>query len=381
MIAAFLAALYLGLLLLKLALAWRRLRGAGAAASPVDLRSVCIAQPILSGDPGLAAALEDNVRALPGARFLWLVDTGDTEGLAIVTELRERHLASRMQICTYEAPPAGCNPKLHKLERARAEVREDVLVVLDDDTRLPPATAAALVRALDDHELATGLPGYRDDGRAPSRLLAQFVNDNAALTYLPLLAFFPPMTINGMAYALRTQYLATLGGFAPLLGHLTDDLAVAQHVLAAGGRIHQSAEVQWVQTTVRSFGHYVSLMHRWFLFALLLLRRQTVARQAAITVLNGLPPVLLLGTVAAVVVRPSALAGGVLAMLLVVRAAGLAALQRRLYGGVVRHSNLLSLVSELLQPLHLLHAAVWRRITWRTRRYRVYSDRDFRDAT
>ena len=381
MIAASLAALYLGLLLLKLALAWRRLRVPGAAATSVDLRSVCIAQPILSGDPGLAAALEDNVRALPGARFLWLVDRDDTEGLAIATAVRERHPASRMDIRTYEAPPPGCNPKLYKLEQARAEVREEVLVVLDDDTRLPPATATALVRALGDHELVTGLPGYRDDGRAPSRLLAQFVNDNAALTYLPLLAFFPPMTINGMAYALRTKHLTALGGFAPLLGHLTDDLAVARHVLAAGGRIHQSAEVQWVQTTVRGFGHYVSLMHRWFLFALLLLQRQTLARRAAITVLNGLPPLLLLGTIAATVLRPSAPAGGALTVLLVVRAGALAVLQRRLYDGGVRPSPLLSLVSELLQPLHLLHAAVWRRISWRTRRYRVYSDRDFRDAT
>jgi ceramide glucosyltransferase len=29
------------------------------------------------------------------------------------------------------------------------------------------------------------------------------------------------------------------------------------------------------------------------------------------------------------------------------------------------------LLSELLQPLHLLHAALYRNIRWRTRRYRV----------
>ena len=136
-----------------------------------------------------------------------------------------------------------------------------------------------------------------------------------------------------------------------------------------------------MQTTVRDVRHYVSLMHRWFLFALLLLRRQTFARQAAITVLNGLPPLLLLGTIAAAALRPSASAAGALTLLVLVRAAGLAALQGRLYGGRVRRAPLLSLASELLQPLHLLHAALWRRITWRTRRYRVYSDRDFRDAT
>jgi ceramide glucosyltransferase len=33
--------------------------------------------------------------------------------------------------------------------------------------------------------------------------------------------------------------------------------------------------------------------------------------------------------------------------------------------------------SELLQPVHLLHALCWRRITWRSRRYRVHGVRRF----
>jgi ceramide glucosyltransferase len=38
----------------------------------------------------------------------------------------------------------------------------------------------------------------------------------------------------------------------------------------------------------------------------------------------------------------------------------------------------LSVVSELLQPLHMLHALVSRRIVWRTRRYLVRANDDFR---
>jgi ceramide glucosyltransferase len=52
------------------------------------------------------------------------------------------------------------------------------------------------------------------------------------------------------------------------------------------------------------------------------------------------------------------------------------ALQRALYDRPL-HAPLSSLLSELLQPFHLLHSLVWRRIVWRTRRYRVHSDRSF----
>ncbi|UXI67120.1 hypothetical protein [Tahibacter amnicola] len=38
---------------------------------------------------------------------------------------------------------------------------------------------------------------------------------------------------------------------------------------------------------------------------------------------------------------------------------------------------LLSVLAELLQPLHLLHAAVVRRIRWRSRHYRVFDNDRF----
>jgi ceramide glucosyltransferase len=39
--------------------------------------------------------------------------------------------------------------------------------------------------------------------------------------------------------------------------------------------------------------------------------------------------------------------------------------------------QVLSIDSELLQPLHLLHALCQRRIIWRTRRYAVKANDDF----
>jgi ceramide glucosyltransferase len=160
-----------------------------------------VVQAVLGGDPGLAAALEDNVRELPGARFLWLADVDDPAGLQACEAARARCPGARVDVLRMEPSPEGVNPKLHKLEAARRGIGEPVLLVLDDDTRIPAATLAGLLAALEGHDLATALPGYRHDGRLGGRLLAQFVNNNAALTYLPLLGLVDPPTINGAVAA------------------------------------------------------------------------------------------------------------------------------------------------------------------------------------
>ncbi len=87
--------------------------------------------------------------------------------------------------------------------------------------------------------------------------------------------------------------LDAIGGFAPLFKHLADDLAVARRVILTGGTICQTPYPQFVATSVRDLRHYRALMHRWFLFALLLLREQPAGWTVAITLLHGLPPLLL----------------------------------------------------------------------------------------
>jgi ceramide glucosyltransferase len=384
------AGVYLAILLGKAILAVRyaaryprpRLRPPPSMSSgDPDSSTATIVQPILSGDPDLPAALADNLATLPEARFLWLIDEDDDEAAAIVSKLRAAHPARHIVTLVCPAAPDGVNPKLFKLERARAEVARlevtsGAFVVADDDTRLTREGLAALLDALETHTVATGLPCYLDRRRnLPSRLLAEFVNNNAALTYLPLLAFAEPPTINGMTWAMRPASLDAIGGFAPLSRHLADDLAVARRVIDTGGTIRQTPYPQFVATSVRDLRHYRALMHRWFLFAMLLLREQSAGWTLAITLLHGLPPLLLWALVLA---APVSIASAVpLLLLLPLRAITLIAVQRRLTGRS-RHSPILSIASELLQPLHLLHALVSRRIVWRTRRYLVRANDDFR---
>lgn len=374
----------LGYLALQSGKAVATLRAAArapAAVEPTDaeVARVVVVQPILSGDPGLEDALRDNLISLAGARVCWLVDEDDAEARRIVGRLAEQLGRSvdggldggtRLDVVLCAPAPDGVNPKLAKLQPALDAADDaEVFLVLDDDTRLPRASLGALLGGLDRATLATGLPGYLPGRTVWARLVEQFVDNNAAMTYLPM----APVTINGMTWAMRVADLRALGGLTPVLRHLTDDLAVAGAVLGSGGTICQTASPQWITTSVDGPGHYVRLMHRWMLFANLLLRRQPLTTVARISVLHGTHPSLLWAVLVGSVRERRA---APLLAVLTGRALLLRHLQRRIHGRPL-HRPALSLVSELVQPLHLGHGAVQRTIRWRTRTYRVRSDDDF----
>lgn len=368
--------LYVAVLVLKAWGAWEYARRYPAPSGCEPSPTVTICQPILSGDPDLEAALDHNLNALPDAKFLWLIDEVDEQASRVTARLIQRHPAMSIRVLRCANPPNGINPKLFKLEAARPVVASGILLVLDDDTRLEQSGLNALTAGLAHAELVTGLPYYRSATNVVGNLLTQFVNNNAALTYLPLLNLSPPVSINGMCYALKTDTLEDMQGFSPLLRHLTDDLAVADAVRESGGQIVQTPFPQEIATTIVSFKQYMAQMHRWYLFALLLMRRRGMFLNALMVLFYALPPLLLwMGAVQALTshrVAPVALLLGTL----IARGLLLSSLQRHLTGHS-RHHPALSIISELLQPVHLIHALLVRSIRWRTRHYRVYDNDRF----
>ena len=378
--AALPALAYAALLIARTALAHREAsrqessRGRGAARAPAD---VAVLQPILSGDPALEAVLGRALDALPRAAFVWLVDEDDPEALRVTDALAASRPGREIRRLVLPPAPPGVNPKTFKLERGRPAVDADALVVLDDDACLDAAALGALVGALDEGSLATALPWYEDAPSLAGALLARFVNDNAATTYLAPLALLPPVSINGMCYAMRAETLEAMGGFAPLERHLTDDLALAHALQRRGLAIVQTSAPVRMRTSLDGLPAYVRLMHRWYLFATLLLAAQTVRVRALAFVLQGLPPLLLWATVLASLAAPSPASFATLLALLAVRAAALATLHRRFVGAPLRPRPVVSILAELLQPLHLAHALAVRTVRWRSRRYRVRAADDF----
>jgi ceramide glucosyltransferase len=372
------AVVYLAALLFKAAGATIAIRAQRSSVGTTKWRgTLTIVQPILSGDPRLAATLESNVATLRDARFLWLVDDEDEAGLVIAAEIARRHPTVCIDVVSCAPVPESTNPKTFKLDLALQRVSTELFLVLDDDATLDTAALARLVAGLDVADIATALPHYARDTKGPERLLAQFIDNNAASTYLALAPFVPAFALNGMCYATRTEALRASGCFAPIARELADDLALATRLRGAGWRIAQTTAPVAVATTIDSWTRYRRQMHRWFLFASLLFDAERPAIRVAIVVLHVVPPLALLTMTIVAVASLQPMLVIALLTICALRAVVIARLQR-MATGRARHAVVASLLSELLQPLHLAHALVHREIRWRNRRYRVFGNADFR---
>jgi len=368
--------LYLALLALRVFLSIRFAKTLPAEPSaPLEPGTLTVAQAILSGDPELETHLAANLAALPEQSFLWMIDEDDPEAFRITAKWKREGV----RVIACPPCPDGLNPKAWKLKTAAAVTATPLLAVVDDDTLLSARSAALLAEAAPVSTVATGLPCYANAGNVSSRLLAQFVNNQSFFTYLGTAAWMGPLTINGMGYVMRKSELQRCGGFESILPELTDDLAMARRVLDSGGTIHQSLAPLQVYTSVKNFCHYWQIMHRWYVFALILLNRERPAGRLAITVLHGLAPLVMLAQVSLAGAFPSAAGWAALATVLLARQAVLSGMQRRFFGES-RPRPVLSVLSELLQPFHLVHALCWRTIRWRSRRYRVMDSHRFTSA-
>jgi len=333
-----LAALYAFLLIVRVVLALRH-AGRETAGDPGTF-----IQPILSGDPLLEPTLARNLAAHPDAEFIWMVDEDDDEAQRIAA----LYARPNLRVIIGPAPRNGENPKLAKLVRALPHVMTERLTVLDDDTFLPEPLPAG--------DLVTGLPIFAAKSSIYERLIGGFVNGNALLTYLPAARLNMQGTINGMIYALDTEQLRALGGFAAAGHELTDDYAVARLYLRNGIGITQSCRPAFVVMTVATAAHYVRVMRRWMIFA----RRYFGDNRSAVLWIS-VPTILPL---AGLFTRPL-----LCLVILAVKAFTNRAVLWRVTGVKSTPLDLLfECASDLLTPILMVLAFIQpRRLTWRTR--------------
>jgi len=278
------------------------------ASEPPQL--VSILQPVLSGDPTMAACLEANLQLkyASALEYIWLVDEDDDEGCRICQELDARYPGVDIRLVTVPPPPDGYNPKSFKLIEGRKVARGDVICVLDDDTMLPEDALGVTLPYLDQPGigLAFGLPYYVNFANTWSSMVSTFVNSNSLLTYIPYTALTQPFTINGMYYVMRSNALDAMGGFEAIKHMFSDDFAIAHLCRMHGYYLAQTPVCHGISTQVRDRAHYFNLLQRWFVFPRESILRHVSPRDRLLVYLFGIAPTLFpFFLVLALLFRPS----------------------------------------------------------------------------
>ncbi len=349
----------------RLSLAWQHRALAGGPPA-----SVTVLQPILAGDPALAATLAHGPDHARAARFVWLVDTDDPEGRAVAARLAEgRH---NVQVVEGRPPQDGENPKTLKLIRGAAHAETAVVAVLDDDTTLGPGgleTLAAIARVAGG--LVTALPVWgRRPQTAAEALVAGFVDGQGASAYLAMARLGRNRTINGMAYAVDAEALTQAGGFAAMGHSVTDDWAIARLFARHARPIVQTAVPARVAVTLGGPVAALRLLRRWTVFAHRYVAGNLDGAMVGLVLLPAvlpLPGLILAG-----------FAGPVAVILWLALLSGRAALHLRLVravGGAGTAPVWAIVAADLALPLLSVAAALRpNRIRWRSRRMRLTAD-------
>ncbi len=340
------------------------------------MERLTVIQPVTSGDEKLGAILQNNLAELNGAALIWVVDQTDVIARELCESLKVQYSGRGISILGVEEPPDGINPKLWKQDAALPFVCTELIAIIDDDTLVPQLSLQLLIKAVDEGaDIATGLPCYVPARGGWSQLVAEFVNSAAILTYLPATVWTEPLSINGMCYVVRTDYVREMNLFAITNRSITDDLAIAKAIRQRGGRIVQTTRPQFISTTVTSLTHYRRLMHRWFVCTRLLVQNESWVVQTALVLAYGLHPALLISLGLMASLSWPCAAWSLFAVL------GLRALTlgliNRVMTGAYRHSPLASVFTEIFQPFFLVGASLYPVIWWRRRKIRVHQFNQF----
>ncbi|MDP9870119.1 MULTISPECIES: glycosyltransferase [Streptosporangium] len=176
--------------------------------------------------PCLSAVLAD-----PAVAEVVVVDDESGDGTArLAADLGARVVAG--------APlPEGWVGKQWALRQGVEAARGDIVVTLDADTRPAPGLFGSLAAALDRYDLVSAGPRFVCGGTAEQALHASFL---ATLVYRsgpigPSVAPAPHRVLaNGQCMAFRRTAMLATDGFARVRGHMTDDVALARNLAAAG---------------------------------------------------------------------------------------------------------------------------------------------------
>jgi dolichol-phosphate mannosyltransferase len=181
--------------------------------------------------PCVIAALAD-----PGVSEVIVVDDESTDGTATVAARAGARVIPGRRL------PPGWVGKQWALQQGLEVASGEYVLTLDADARPRPGLAAALVTAAigGPFDLVSAGPRFVCDSIAEQGLHAAML---ATLVYRfgPIGPARQPspgrVVVNGQCLLARRAGLAAAGGFEPVRGHLTDDIALARDLARRGWRI------------------------------------------------------------------------------------------------------------------------------------------------
>ncbi len=219
-----------------------------------------------------------------------VVDDRSSDGTADVAR------ATGARVVEGREPPPGWVGKPWALQQGLEAATGDVVVSLDADTRPQPGLLGALAGALEDADWVTAGPRFVCDTPG-EQLLHPSLLASLVFRFGPQDVPAPRRLVaNGQCTAARRDALLAAGGYRHSASHMTDDVAQARGLAAAGRRVafrdgsavlevkmHASAAELW-----REWGRSIALADVstpaeragdvavvWLTMALPLLRRRT----------------------------------------------------------------------------------------------------------
>ncbi len=246
---------------------WRHLRG--PVARPARRPPISILKPLCGLDDRLRQNL-DTFAALPYPDYEVLLGVSSLDDAAYPTAVAvAREWPRRFRVVVQRGEP-GLNPKVNQLMTLARAARNDLLVISDSNTRVPPGYLDEIAALLADDGVGLvthPIVGQGDD-QFGARLGSALDNMHLSGSITPALAaakvIFGKDYVVGKSMAMRWRDVRALGGFGVVKDVLAEDFVLGRMIPERlGKRVVLARSVVRCVSLRRSVGSFVKRYARW----------------------------------------------------------------------------------------------------------------------